>query len=129
MSLPGRQRRRLRRIDAAVCRSDPHLASMLSIFARLTAGEAMPGREQLRAPPPGRARAALAAAAVAAASLIARAAGVCRRGLRRAAAVCTAVVTGLARPRRRARRAASSGSPPAGTRASGRPDQPGPPGR
>jgi hypothetical protein len=44
-------RRRLRRIDRELRRSDPELASMLAIFARLNAGEAMPGWEQLRAPP------------------------------------------------------------------------------
>jgi hypothetical protein len=37
-------RRRLRRIDRELRRSDPELASMLSIFSRLNAGEMMPGR-------------------------------------------------------------------------------------
>jgi hypothetical protein len=46
---PGR--RRLRRIDRELRRSDPELASMLSIFSRLNAGEIMPGREQLRTSP------------------------------------------------------------------------------
>jgi hypothetical protein len=49
-------RRRLRRIDRELRRSDPELASMLGIFARLNADEAMPGWEQVRpppAPPPG----------------------------------------------------------------------------
>jgi hypothetical protein len=49
-------RRRLRRIDRELRRSDPELASMLAIFARLNADEAMPGWEQVRpppAPPPG----------------------------------------------------------------------------
>jgi hypothetical protein len=45
-------RRRLRRIDRELRRSDPELASMLAIFARLNAGEAMPGWEQVRPPPP-----------------------------------------------------------------------------
>jgi hypothetical protein len=46
-------RRRLRRIDRELRRSDPELASMLAIFDRLNAGEAMPGWEQVRpAPPP-----------------------------------------------------------------------------
>lgn len=44
-------RRRLRRIDRKLRRSDPELASMLSIFSRLTAGETMPMREQLRRSP------------------------------------------------------------------------------
>jgi hypothetical protein len=47
MTLPYRQRRLLRRADRALCRSDPDLASMLSIFARLAAAETMPAREQL----------------------------------------------------------------------------------
>ena len=42
-----RQERLLRRADRALRQSDPDLASMLSIFARLTAAEVMPAREQL----------------------------------------------------------------------------------
>ena len=41
-------RRRLRRIDRELRRSDPELASMLSIFSRVNAGELMPGWEQVR---------------------------------------------------------------------------------
>ena len=48
MTLPYRQERLLRRADHALRRSDPYLASMLSIFAQLTAAEAMPAAEQLR---------------------------------------------------------------------------------
>lgn len=48
MTLDYRQERLLRRADHVLCQSDPDLASMLSIFARLTAAEAMPAREQLR---------------------------------------------------------------------------------
>jgi len=51
MTLPYRQERLLRRADHALRRSDPDLASMLSIFARLTAAEGMPAREQLRPRP------------------------------------------------------------------------------
>jgi hypothetical protein len=47
MNVPYRQRRRLRRIDRALRRSDPGLAAMLSIFARLNADEAIPAWEQL----------------------------------------------------------------------------------
>lgn len=47
MSLPYRQQRRLHHIGRALGGSDPHLTAMLSIFARLTAGERMPAREQL----------------------------------------------------------------------------------
>jgi hypothetical protein len=48
MTLPYRQERLLRRADYALRRSDPYLASMLSIFAQLTAAEVMPAGEQLR---------------------------------------------------------------------------------
>jgi hypothetical protein len=40
------QRRRLRRMDRSMSRSDPHLAAMLAIFTRLTAGEAIGSIEQ-----------------------------------------------------------------------------------
>ena len=46
-----RGRRRLRVIDRELRRSDPELASMLSIFSRLNAGEMMPGWEQVRTSP------------------------------------------------------------------------------
>jgi hypothetical protein len=47
-------RRRLRRVNRELRRSDPELASMLSIFYRLNAGETIPAWEQLRtSPPPG----------------------------------------------------------------------------
>ena len=49
MSLPHRQRRLLRRMDRALCRSDPDLAALLSLFALLSAGETLPRREQLPA--------------------------------------------------------------------------------
>ena len=48
MTLPYRQERLLRRADRAICQSDPDLASMLSIFARITAPERLPAWEQLR---------------------------------------------------------------------------------
>jgi hypothetical protein len=48
MTLPYRQERLLRRVDHALWQSDPDLASMLSIFTRLTAAEGMPVRERLR---------------------------------------------------------------------------------
>jgi hypothetical protein len=47
MTLPRRQERLLRHAGHALRQSDPDLASMLSIFARLTAAEGMPAREQL----------------------------------------------------------------------------------
>jgi len=51
MRLPLRQSWRLRGIERELVRSAPHLGAMLAIFARLTAGEAVTGREQLS--PPG----------------------------------------------------------------------------
>jgi hypothetical protein len=47
MSLNYRQRRQLNRIEARLLRSDPQLAAMLTIFARLSAGQFMPAWEQL----------------------------------------------------------------------------------
>jgi hypothetical protein len=47
MTLPYRQERLLRRADRALTQSDPDLASMLSIFARITAAERLPAWEQL----------------------------------------------------------------------------------
>jgi hypothetical protein len=48
MGLAYRQRRLLRRIDRALCRSDPEFASRLAMFSRLNAGEIMPAWEQLQ---------------------------------------------------------------------------------
>jgi hypothetical protein len=48
MTLPYRQERLLRRADRALAESDPDLAAMLSIFARITAAERLPAWEQLR---------------------------------------------------------------------------------
>lgn len=44
---------RLRRMDRWVTRSDPHLAAMLAIFARLNDGEAIASIEQGRSRPAG----------------------------------------------------------------------------
>jgi hypothetical protein len=46
MSVSYTQHWRLRRMDRWMTRSDPHLAAMLAIFARLTAGEAIASIEQ-----------------------------------------------------------------------------------
>lgn len=48
MGLPARQRRMLGRIEIALRGSDPRLAALYSIFARLTRDEEMPRIEQLR---------------------------------------------------------------------------------
>jgi hypothetical protein len=49
MSLAYRERRRLRNVDRALRRSDPSLAAMLAMFARLTEPDKPSRREQLRA--------------------------------------------------------------------------------
>jgi hypothetical protein len=48
MSLSYRQElQHLRRIEAGLRRSDPHLGGMLGVFGRLYAGEGMPAGEQV----------------------------------------------------------------------------------
>lgn len=47
MRLSLSERWKLRRIEAAVRRSDPRLAALLAMFARLAARDAMPGHERL----------------------------------------------------------------------------------
>jgi hypothetical protein len=47
MTLPYRQERLLRRADRALTQSDPDLASMLSIFARIASPDGLPAWEQL----------------------------------------------------------------------------------
>jgi hypothetical protein len=46
MRVPYRQHWALWRIERRLRRSDPHLAAMLAIFARLTAGEVIASTEQ-----------------------------------------------------------------------------------
>jgi hypothetical protein len=48
MGLPARQRRVLDRIECTLRGSDPRLAALYAIFARLTRDEEMPRIEQLR---------------------------------------------------------------------------------
>jgi hypothetical protein len=47
MGLPARQRRRLDGIEDKLCRSDPRLAAMFTMFGRLTGDEEMPRIEEL----------------------------------------------------------------------------------
>jgi hypothetical protein len=49
MRLSRRERRNLRHINRMLRGADPRLASMLDMFSRLAAGDAMPPHEQLRA--------------------------------------------------------------------------------
>jgi hypothetical protein len=50
MSFPFRQRWLLRHMTRSLCKSDPHLAAMLAIFARLNAGETVASKEQAASP-------------------------------------------------------------------------------
>jgi hypothetical protein len=54
MTIPYRQHWLLRRMNRSLRRSDPHLAAMLAIFARLTVGEAIISQEQEPHQPPAR---------------------------------------------------------------------------
>lgn len=47
MRLSLTERWKLHRIEVAVRRSDPRLAALLAMFARLAAHDAMPGHERL----------------------------------------------------------------------------------
>jgi hypothetical protein len=47
MSLTHRERHQLYRIESGLLRSDPQLTAMLAVFARLSAGQRMPAREQV----------------------------------------------------------------------------------
>lgn len=49
MSLSAREQEALGRIENRLAESDPELAGRLATFTRLTSGEAMPAREQMRA--------------------------------------------------------------------------------
>jgi hypothetical protein len=53
MRLSFRQWWQLRGIEHGLRRSDPHLAAMLAIFAKLSAGETVLGREQVHRHRPG----------------------------------------------------------------------------
>ena len=73
MSLSHHQQRQLHRIETGLLGAGPQLAEMLGIFGKLTAGQAMPAREQV---PARRDRIQQAAAlTVAAAALAAAAVG------------------------------------------------------
>lgn len=79
MSLPHRQRHQLHLMGRALRATDPHLVAMLVIFARLAAGEAMPGWEHV---PRRRPRLLLAAMAIV--RLVIHVVVACGRGARRA---------------------------------------------
>jgi hypothetical protein len=52
VSLSAHDRHELGALEQELAASDPQLAAMLSTFSRLTAGEAMPGRERIPKPQP-----------------------------------------------------------------------------
>lgn len=91
MRLPFRQVRHLRRIERGLRRSEPHLAAMLAIFARLNAAEAIVSREQ--ACPSGiRAWRVLAVLAGTIAGLLAGLAAIRRWAFHRTASACAATL-------------------------------------
>lgn len=91
MRLPFREVWRLRRIECRLRRSEPHLAAMLAIFARLNAAEAIISREQAR--PSGiRAWRVLAVLAGTMAGLLAGVAAIRRWASRRTASACAATL-------------------------------------
>ncbi|WP_300602690.1 hypothetical protein [Trebonia sp.] len=49
MSLPLSERRKLREIEQGITSSDPRLAGLYSMFAKLSVFEAMPRVERIRA--------------------------------------------------------------------------------
>ena len=49
MGLPGGQRKHLEKIESSLRESDPRLASLFTIFTRLSQDEEMPALEQVRA--------------------------------------------------------------------------------
>ena len=49
MSLSHHHQRQMYQIESGLLRADPQLAEMLGIFGKLTAGQAMPAREQVPA--------------------------------------------------------------------------------
>jgi Protein of unknown function (DUF3040) len=70
MSLSHRQQHQLYRIESRLLRSDPHLAAMLAMFTRLSAGQRLPAWEHV-ATRPDRIRQAAALIAMAIAAIAA----------------------------------------------------------
>jgi hypothetical protein len=109
--IPYRERWLLRGVDRRLCRSDPHLATMLAIFARLNAGEAITGQEQATSPG-ARTRRGLAWLAETLAHLAAVLVACAGRTSRHAAGACAAVWRWLSRVARAAAGAPSPACPP-----------------
>ncbi len=111
MRIPYRRQWRLRRLSRSLCRSDPHLAAMLAIFARLNAGEAITSREQATRP-----RALAWRGLVRLGNAITRVAAVLMacagRALRRVTRACTAVRLRFSAATRAALNISSPAHPP-----------------
>jgi hypothetical protein len=121
MSLPRHEQRQLRGIDRALGRADPDLAAMLVMFARLSRGETMPGREQLLAVPAHPWRVLLWPVACAAFMVVFITGGGTGAARRSARSCSTAVATRIADYVRLKRRAPSA-STGASTTRRGAPD-------
>ncbi len=109
MRITYREHWLLRRMDGGLRRSDPHLAVMLAIFARLNAGEVITSGEQ--GPPGTCIRHGLTWLRSAVAGVVACLTACGRRVFRRAASACAAVrwrFAGSARATRSASSAARS---------------------
>ena len=113
MTIPYRQRWLLRRMDRRLCRSDPHMAAMLAIFARLTTGEAITSIEQADRPDT-RVRRCLAWLGTALAGMVAFLAACARWVFRHVAAACAAARRRSGGTTRTAPSASSAARPPAG---------------
>ncbi len=94
------EKRHLRRIARSLRVTDPHLTCMLAVFAKVTAGEGFPAREQIRRRQPRPLRMVIVAASVVA-GFVANLALVVGEGSHRAVRRCAAAVRSLHRPVRR----------------------------
>ena len=99
MGLPYRQRHCLRRTRRTLRLSEPRLAAMMIMFARLNAGEAMPAGERVRRRLPRLVR-ALAHAVWAVLRWCARVVVACARGWVRVFVACARLLRLLGRPLR-----------------------------
>ena len=113
MRIPYRQRWLLRRMDRMLRRSDPHMAAMLAIFARLAAGEAITSREQAGPPDTG-VRRVLACLGTAIAGLAAGLASAAHWVFRRVAIACAVARRRYSASARAALSASSAERPPLG---------------
>jgi hypothetical protein len=126
MRMPYRHHWLLWGMNRSLSRSDPHMAAMLAIFARLNAGEPLASREQARQDTRlGRGLACLGAAVAGIACAVAGIA-IClaegaRRVLRRVAIACAVARWRLSGGARAALSASSDSRPPTYPGRTGRP--------